>query len=230
MPLAVYPTRISGSPPAGSSRPQLPGDKGSKEMTTALLPELEAELARIRKDPTESVGSGEKGCVSYVPNSAPGPIGDTDPKVTERLVAEARKPGDRVFRLAVTHVIGNRADATVDSALIALVADPELRATATAAYELGRAGYKGYPRRTRDPHAAKATLEPYLDDPSVFDDPFYRHSFRTQGVVLGTYVRIVGPERFHLANSIVSDLIGLRLPGITDVERADLLAQACAMG
>jgi hypothetical protein len=65
--------------------------------------------------------------------------------------------------------------------------------------------------------------------------PFYRRTFGTQGFVLGAYVRLFGPERFHSAkrfdsaNSTGSDLVGLGLPELTDADRADLLAQACAM-
>jgi hypothetical protein len=42
-------------------------------------------------------------------------------------------------------------------------------------------------------------------------------------------VRIVGPERFRIANSAVSVMVRLGLAGLTDAERADLLAQARAM-
>jgi hypothetical protein len=196
-------------------------------MTLALSPDLEAELATIRRDPAESVGFGDKAYVPYVPNSASGLIGNGDPRVTERLVAEARRPGDRVFRLAVVHVLGYRADMTVDDALIALLGDPELRAI--AAYLLGRAGFKGYPRRARDLHTVQTALQPYLDDPSTFEDPFYRRTFRTQDFVLGAYVRVVGPERFHIANPALSDLIGLSLPEFGDADRAGLLTQARAV-
>lgn len=58
----------------------------------------------------------------------------------------------------------------------------------------------------------------------------YLHTvFRAQDFVLCAYVRIVGPERFRIANSAVSVMVRLGLAGLTDAERADLLAQARAM-
>lgn len=206
------------------SPPQPPSEKAPPAMTPALPSALETELDTIRKDPRESVGFGEKAYIPYEPNSAPSLIGSDDPMVTQRLRAEARSPGDRVYHLAVLHVLGKRADSTVDAALISLLDDPELRAT--AAYLLGRVGFKAYPQRVRDVAAVRTGLRRYLDDTTTFEDPFYRKTFRTQDFVLAAYVRVTGPERFRISSPVVVDLIGLSLPELTDDTRTDLLAQA----
>jgi hypothetical protein len=192
-------------------------------MTTALPPALEAELVAIRKDPAESVGFGLKAYVPYEPNTGHGLMTGGNDDVTRRLTEEIRGHGDRVYRLALLHVLGKRRDAGVESALLDALADPALRAT--AAYLLGCAGSKGYPRRTRDAGAVRAALRAYLDDATDFNDPFYRKTFRTQDFVLDAYVRLTGPEKFHFANPDMADLIGLALPELTDASRADLLAQ-----
>jgi hypothetical protein len=214
----------SAKPPQQPPPPPEPSRAKAIAMPSALSSSLEAELDTIRKDPRESVGFGEKADHPYEPNSAPGLIGSDDPKVTERLLAEVRSSTDRVYRLAVVHVLGKRADPTVDAALVVLLDDPVLRAT--AAYVLGRAGYKGYAPRPRDVDAVRTALRRHLDDPSTFEDPFYRRTFRTQDFVLGAYVRLTGIEKFRIANMALGDLIGLSLPEMTDAERGDLLAQA----
>jgi hypothetical protein len=189
-----------------------------------LPDDLEAELEAIRADPGESVGFGEKAFIPYEPNVAHFLITSDDPAVTERLLAEATGDGDRVFRLAVLHVLGKRADAGVDAALLTTLEDPELRAT--SAYLLGRPGYKGYPERERDAEAIRAALRRHLDDDGIFEDPFYRRSFRTADFVLAAYVRVTGPERFRIADDVLADLIGYELPRFDEETRADLLAQA----
>jgi hypothetical protein len=194
-------------------------------LTGPRLPDdLEAELEAIRADPGESVGFGEKAFIPYEPNVAYFLITSDDPAVTERLLAEATGDGDRVFRLAVLHVLGKRSDQTVDAALMTTLDDPELRAT--SAYLLGRAGYKGYPERSRDERAIRESLRRHLDDDGTFDDPFYRRSFRTQDFVLAAFVRVSGPERFRIADDVLADLIGYTLPEFDADTRADLLAQA----
>jgi hypothetical protein len=192
-------------------------------MTTALPPALEAELAAIRKDPAESVGFGLKAYVPYEPNTGHGLMTGGGPEVTRRLTEEVRGPGDRVYRLAILHVLGKRADPGVEAALLDALADPALRAT--AAYLLGSAGSKGYPRRTHDGAAVRAALRACLDDATEFHDPFYRKTFRTQDFVIGAYVRLTGPERFRFADPNTKDLIGLALPELSDAARADLQAQ-----
>jgi len=206
-----------------TSEPNQPREKVPPAMSASLPPALEAELDAIRRDPAESVGFGEKADTPYEPNRADTLIASDDPRVTERLLTEARAPGDRTYRLAVLHVLGKRADPTVDAALIALIDDADLRAT--AAYLLGRAGYRGYPARARDAAAVRAALRRYVGDTSTFTDPFYRRAFRTQDFVIGAYVRVTGPEKFHLTDEALIDLIGRGLPALSDATRAALLAQ-----
>jgi hypothetical protein len=193
-------------------------------MKPQLLDVLEGELEAIRADPGESVGFGEKSYLPYEPNVAHWLISSPDAEVTERLLAEVRGSSDRVYRLAVLHVLGRRADASVDAALLATLEDPELRAT--SAYLLGRAGFKGYPARPRDVEAIRAALRRHLSDDSAFEDPFYRRSFRTQDFVLAAFVRLTGPERFRFADAQLADMIGYGLPRFSEAIRADLLAQA----
>jgi hypothetical protein len=203
----------------GAAEPERPREKG-RVMSSTLSPALEAELAEIRKDPAESIGFGFKADIPYVPNRADALIASREPGVTERLVAEARAPGDRVYRLAVLHVLGKRADAAVDAALVGFLDDPELGAT--AAYLLGAAGTKEYPARARDAEAVRAALRRHVDDAGTFADPFHRTSFRVQDFVIAAYVRVAGPEGFALADP---NLVGRKLPVFTDEERAALLAQ-----
>jgi predicted transcriptional regulator len=128
-----------------------------------------------------------------------------------------------VYRLAVLHVLGKRTDATVDDALIQLLADDALRAT--AAYLLGRVGYKGYLPRKRDGAAVRKALRTHIQDSTTFTDPFYQKLFRTQDFVIAAYIRVTGPSQFTFASSSLEDLIGLGLPEFSDDVRADLLAQ-----
>jgi hypothetical protein len=193
-------------------------------MKPVLAPVLEAELDTVRRDPVEAIGYGEKVYRPYEPNTGEGLIGGDDPAVTARLLAEAQDSGDRAYRLAVMHLLGMRAGPGVDAALIALLDDRDLRAT--AAYLLGRAGFKGYPARARDEAAVVAALRRHLDDPSTFDDPFYRRTFRTQDFVLGALVRVLGPERFKTSDPRAREQIGYALPWWSDATRAELLAQA----
>lgn len=192
-------------------------------MKQALAPALEAELDAVRKEPVEAIGYGEKVYRPYEPNTGESLIGSDDPAVTARLLAEARSGGDRAYRLAVVHLLGMRAGGGVDDALISLLGAPDLRAT--AAYLLGRAGFKGYPTRQRDEAAIVAALRQHLDDTSTFDDPFYRRTFRTQDFVLGALVRLLGPERFKTSDPRVEDQIGYALPWWSDAARAELLTE-----
>jgi hypothetical protein len=190
-----------------------------------LTPALEAELDGIRKKPLEAVGFGEKSYLPYEPNGSTGLQRDPSPATTDRLAAEIRRSdADRTFRLAVLHVIGKRSDAAVDDVLIAALEDPELRAT--AAYLLGRPGFKGYPARTRNIAAVRQALRPYLDDATVFDDPFYKKQFRTQDFAICAFVRLSGPETFAIADKNLADMIGYTLPRLGDDQRAALIARA----
>src|SRR5687768_6213543 len=130
----------AAEPVAKPSEPAAPERPTPEPSMTPLQAPLEAELDGIRKDPGQAVGFGEKAFIPYQPNGADGLIKSPDAAVTARLRDEIRT-GDRVFRLAALHVLGKRADAGVDPALIAALDDPALRAT--AAYLLGRPGFKG---------------------------------------------------------------------------------------
>jgi hypothetical protein len=198
-------------------------------MKPELLPALEDELTAIKKDPQQSVGFGEKAFVPYAPNVAHALISFGEPAVTARLVAEIRGATDRVLRLALLHVLGRRTDATVDAALISLLDDPALRATAS--YLLGAVNMKGQPKRARDPAATAAilaALRPWLEDATPFEDPFLKKSFATADFALGAFVRTAGVEHFKLSRDL-ADLIGYQLPAWNAATRADLLAQAKAV-
>ena len=207
------------------------GSEASVNRPSTIRPELrdalEAEIAAIRADPASSVGFGEKGYAPYEPNVAHGLITVPGEDITARLQEEIEGSRDRVYRLALLHVLGRRRDERVDQALLAALEDPDLRAT--AAYLLGRAGFKPYPARPRDEDAVRAALRRYLDDDTTFDDPFYRQSFRVGDFVLGAYIRLTGPKRFTFADRTVGDDIGYELPRFGD-QREDLLAQAQRIG
>jgi len=190
------------------------------------LPEpLETELAAIRADPLNSVGYGEKAFTPYEPNEAHALISYRDPAVTRRLLAEIKASEDRVLKLALLHVLGKRSDDTVDAALLSAFKDPEL--TATAAYLLGRAGFKGYPKRPRgDLDAIRAALRRHLDDDTPFDDPFQRSTFRTGDFALAAYLRLSGPSHFTFDAPDTASVVGYTLPNFSEGERATLVAQA----
>lgn len=188
-----------------------------------LPPALEAELDAIRADPGNAVASGLKAFVPYGVGAAHFLVSYDDPAVTQRLLAEMQGAG-RVHRLALLHVLGQRSDPTVDEALRGTLQDSEL--TATSAYLLARAGFKGYADRPVDVDADRAALRDRLDDDSTFEDPFYNRSFRTQDFVLAAYVRLMGPDRFAFPDPDLEPLIGYELPRFDDATRADLLEQA----
>lgn len=74
--------------------------------------------------------------------------------------------------------------------------------------------------------AIRAALRRHLTDDGLFEDPFYRRSFRTQDFVLAGFVRLTRPERFRLADAHLADMIGHGLPAFSDAIRTELLAQA----
>ena len=195
----------------------------SEQHGPQLPPVLEAELDAIRADPGNAVGYGLKAFVPYGVGAAQFLVSYDDPAVTVRLLAEMQD-ADRVYKLALLHVLGKRSDPTVDAALRATLRDPQL--TATSAYLLARAGFKGYPDRPVDVDADRAALRDRLDDDSTFEDPFYRRSFRTQDFVLAAYIRLTGPDRFEFPDPELEPLIGFELPRFDDATRADLLEQA----
>ena len=184
---------------------------------------LENELADIAAEPQEAVGFGLKAYLPYEPTGAEGLMNSDDPAVTARLLAEAEGKGDTTYRLAVLHVLGRRTDITVDAALIQLLDDDVLRAT--AAYLLGRVGYKGYLPRERNVAAVQAALSSHLEDGTLFADPFYKRTFRTQDFVIGAYVRITGPGQFSFEDAYQGEIIGLGLPSFSEDERKNLIKQ-----
>jgi hypothetical protein len=213
---------------AGSATPGQPAPSKKAPMLPTLPPSLETELDHIRNKPLEAVGFGEKTYIPYEPNGSTGLQRDPNVSTTERLLGEVRRSdADRTFRLAVLHVIGKRTDAKVDDALITALADADLRAT--AAYLLGRPGFKGYPARKRDVAAVRKALRPYLDDGTTFEDPFYKKKFRTQDFVISAFVRLSGPENFPIPDKNLAAMIGYTLPRLDDDLRAALLARAKAM-
>ncbi|MBS1789198.1 MAG: hypothetical protein JST85_15845 [Acidobacteria bacterium] len=192
-------------------------------MKPTLPKALETELAAIRANPIESVGFGLKAYLPYEPTGSQALMNSDDPAVTKRLLAEASGTGDTVYRLAVLHVLGKRTDATVDDALIQLLADDALRAT--AAYLLGRVGYKGYLPRTRDVAVVQKALRAHIKDSTTFTDPFYQKTYHTQDFIIAAYIRVTGLSQFTVSSSSLEDLIGLGLPEFSDDVRANLLAQ-----
>ena len=198
-----------------------------QEPRPQLPPSLEAELDTIAADPANAVSSGLKAFVPYGVGAAHSLAGYDDPAVTQRLLADMRG-ADRVHKLALLHVLGMRADPTVDAALRETLRDPQL--TATSAYLLARPGYKGYPDRPVDADADRAALRERLDDDTTFEDPFYDRSFRTQDFILAAYIRLVGPDRFEFRDPGLEPLIGYELPRFDDATRADLLEQARRIG
>jgi hypothetical protein len=188
----------------------------------AALPEpLESELAAIRADPLNSVGFGEKAFTPYEPNEAHALISVRDPAVTARLESEIEGSDDRVYKLALLHVVGKRSDDTVDAALLRALDDPPL--SATAAYLLGRAGFKGYAKRPRgDLDAIRAALRSHVADDAPFADPFQRQTFRTGDFALAAYIRLTGPAAFA---GVDASTIGYTLPSFDDPARAALIRQ-----
>ena len=70
-----------------------------------------------------------------------------------------------------------------------------------------------------------AALRRHLDDATTFEDPFHRRRFRVQDFVLGALARLIGPERFKIADPRFDNDIGYALPWWSDAVRAELLAQ-----
>lgn len=194
-------------------------------MSKTLAAPLEAELDAIRRDPVESIGFGGKVYRPYEPNTGELLIGSDDPAVTERLLDEARGGGDRAYRLAVVHLLGMRATADVDSALVMLLGDRDVGPT--AAYLLGRMGFKGYPTRARHRDSVIQALRAHVEGgvTGTFEDPFYRKTFQALDFYIGALVRILGPETFSSSDSRMVEQIGYALPWWTDDVRDDLLAQ-----
>jgi hypothetical protein len=191
----------------------------------ALSPPLEAELTAIRRDPLAAVGFGEKAYLPYELVKGRELVDSPEPGVVPHLSAEALdRHNDRVFRLVMLQILGLRREATVDTTLVAALADPAL--CPLAAYLLGRPGFKGYPARDRKTAAPLLrALAAHLDDAGRYDDPWYQRAYATGDLVLAAFVRLAGVDRFVFANPEDRDFLGytLRFP---DPERAGLRAQA----
>lgn len=188
-----------------------------------LSEDLEAELAQIGADPEDAIGSGDKSYAPYEPRVGTGLIRSVEPGITQRLLAEARDASRPLaYRLAMVHLIAQREDAQVDAALIAALDLPELRGT--AAYGLGRMGFKGYPRRVRDEAAVLQALRAHTRDTLTFRDPWHGVTLRNQDLVLAACARVAGIERLTLGPEVDVDFLGYELPAFPDEVRAALLA------
>lgn len=198
-------------------------------MDAALRRALEAELEAIRADPPGAVGFGEKAYLPYSTTIGQGLVSAPDREVTRLLsdaidrATEITEPPDPVFALALLHVIGQRADDLVDGVLMRALGAEALMPT--AAYLLGRAGYRGYPARRRDEAAVLRALREHLDDPGDFVDPFLRRTVPGRDFVIAALVRLVGVERFTGVDERRAPMIGLALPDFSDAQRTELVRQ-----
>lgn len=191
--------------------------------TVTLSEDLEAELAQIGADPEDAIGSGDKAYAPYEPRKGTGLVRSVEPGITRRLLSEARDASRPLaHRLAMVHLIALREDAEVDPALIAALDAPELRGT--AAYGLGRMGFKGYPRRARDRDAVLRALRAHTRDALTFRDPWLGVTLRNQDLVLAACARIAGIEHLTLGPEVDVDFLGYELPAFSDEVRAKLLA------
>jgi hypothetical protein len=195
-----------------------------------LSDDLERELRAIRADPIDAVGLGDTGYLPYVLRRGEPLTHSDEPAVTARLAsAIADRSAPPTERLALLQVLGLRGDPSVDGALIDALADPALRPL--AAYLLGRAGFKGYPRRARSTRAALAGLAAQLDDGGEFHDPWHDQSLHTQDLVVAAFIRIAGPERFDLSalDRPRAEMIGYELAALDPASRSSLVAQCKAV-
>jgi len=192
-------------------------------MDNALRHALDGELDAIRKDPLAAVGFGEKAYLPWSTTVGAGLVSTPDPAATSMLADAIDGADDPVVALALLHVLGQRADDGVDQVLLHALDSPPLRAT--AAYLLGRVGYRGYPRRDRDDAAVVGSLRGYLDDAAAFEDPFLHKTFQRRDFVVAALVRLLGVERFTGIDDRQAPMIGLALPEFTEEQRKDLTSQ-----
>jgi hypothetical protein len=199
-------------------------------MDEALRRALDAEIAAIRTDPVGAVGFGEKAYLPYATTAGQGLVSAPDPDVTPLLAAaiDEAGPADPVAALALLHVVGQRADDRVDEALMRALDSPALMPT--AAYLLGRVGYRGYPARSRDEAAVTRALRDHLDDPGAFVDPFLGKSFQGRDFVIAALVRLLGVDRFAGIDERQAPMVGLALPDFSDAQRAQLVGQLTGPG
>lgn len=203
-------------------------------MDDALRRALAAEIEAIRADPVAAVGFGEKAYLPYTTTAGQGLVSAPDPAVTP-MVAKAideaidqAGPADPVAALALLHVVGQRADDHVDEVLMRALNSPALMPT--AAYLLGRAGYRGYPARPRDEAAVTRALRAHLGDPGEFVDPFLGKTFARRDFVIAALVRLLGIERFTGIDDRQAPMVGLALPDFSDGQRTELVGQLTQPG
>lgn len=186
--------------------------------------QLESEISTIQRDPLDAIGIGEKSYHPYDVRVGWGLVRSREPETTARLLGEARRPDQPLAaRLAMIHVLALREDPLVDAALIDALGEPAL--LGTAAYSLGRIGFKGYPQRPRDIAGILAALEDHLEASGAFLDPWHELQLPNQDLVLGAFVRLAGVDHFRLPEDGHLDFIGYDLPSFSPAERSDLLAQ-----
>ncbi len=196
---------------------------GALTVDPALREALTAELDEIRQRPLDAVGFGEKAYLPYSTTLGQGLVSAPDPEVTTLLGQAIDEASEPVVALALLHLVGQRSDELVDPVLLRALDSREL--SATAAYLLGRVGYRGYPERTRDTTAVISRLREHLADSGTFQDPFLHKTFRRTDFVVAALVRLLGVERFTGIDDRQAPLVGLALPDFTDDQRADLIRQ-----
>lgn len=197
-------------------------------MDDALRRALAAELDTIRTDPLGAVGFGEKAYLPYATTVGQGLISAPEPAVTQLLADAIDETADPVTALALLHVVGQRADDLVDEVLMrALDSKAQMP---TAAYLLGRAGYRGYPARSRNAAAVTRALREHLDEPGEFVDPFLGKAFQRRDFVIAALVRLLGVERFPAVDDRQAPMVGLALPQFSDAQRTELVGQLTRSG
>ena len=135
-----------------------------------------------------------------------------DPAVTQRLLAEMHG-ADRVLKLALLHVLGMRADPTVDAALRDTLRDPRAdRDERVPARALRATRAMPTAPSTSTPTAPRCATDSTTT--RTFDDPFYHRSFRTQDFVLAAFIRLTGPDRFTFPDPDLAAADRLRAPAL----------------
>jgi hypothetical protein len=196
---------------------------GALTVDPALRQALTAELDAIREHPLATVGFGEKAYLPYSTTMGQGLVSVPDPEVTTLLGQAIDDAPDPVVALALLHILGQRSDDRVDPVLLHALDSREL--SPTAAYLLGRVGYRGYPERARDDAAVIDRLREHLADSGTFRDPFLQRTFRRVDFVVAALVRLLGVQRFTGIDDRQAPLVGLALPGFTDDQVTDLIRQ-----
>lgn len=182
------------------------------------------ELERLRADPADAMGFGGKVYLPYYLRVGWELARNPDPRTVDWLLARALDPDEpRLVRLMMLHVLSQREEPAADGALIRALDDPDLRGT--AAYLLGRIGFKGYPKRPRPTEEMLTALARHLDDPDGFVEPWHEVTLRNQDLVLAAFIRLAGPDAFRFEADENRREIGYELARFSDSERGNLLAQ-----